>query len=586
MKFVCFTRRHGCGIAYCLVALALSACGADPADLLTLSRTDLRSQAQPVHALAQPLVIAHRGYSAMAPENTATAVDLGATVGAEFVEIDVQMSADGGLVVMHDTTLSRTTNAPLVYPARAPWNVLDFTLDEMRELDAGTWYGYSQDPLNFRYAGEPVPDLHVILETLRDRSGLLLEVKSPDLYPGIEAAIATELENAGWVRDGQPLQPLIVQSFNWDSMATYARLHPGVPIGLLGNAPADEATWARVTPYSDWINPSHSTLTPELIADIHRRGLRTSPYTVDDAERMQELLAMGVDGIITNHPVRLQWLRDAGQALAGEFELASTEVTELSGLAHSPVLPGVFWGHNDSGDSPRVFAFDRQGRDLGSLNVFPATALDWEDMSSYARDGQGYLLLADVGDNDAIRPFVNLYIAAEPDGAPPFSGTLLVQSALTVVYPDGARDCEGVAVDAEEGAIYLLSKRDPLPRLYRVPMNSLPGLPVIAEFVGEITSLPLPSSGQREPAGTITNVSPTGFAFSGDGRYAMIVTLEHTYRYQRLPRQSWLDALNTAPTVIKVPAYKQIESGDFVGNGPALLIGSEGEPAPIYATAH
>ncbi len=586
MKIVDFTRHHGCGLASCLAALALSACGAAPAEPSTLSRTDLHAQAQPVHALTQPLVIAHRGYSAIAPENTTTAVDLGAAVGAEFVEIDVQMAADGGLVVMHDTTLSRTTNAPFAYPARAPWNVADFSLDEMRGLDAGTWYGYSQDPLNFRYAGEPVPDLRIILETLRGRAGLLLEVKSPDRYPGIEAAIAAELEDAGWVRNGQPLQPLIVQSFNWDSMATYARLHPGVPIGLLGNAPADEATWARVMPYSDWINPSHSTLTPDLVAEIHSRGLRTSPYTVDDSERMQELLEMGVDGIITNQPVRLQWLRDSQLAPTGEFELANPEVTELSGLARSPSFPGVFWGHNDSGDSPRVFAFDRRGRDLGSLSVFPAAALDWEDMGSYTRDGQGYLLLADVGDNDAIRPFVNLYIAAEPTGAPPFTGTLLVQSALTVVYPDGPRDCEGVAVDAEEGAIYLLSKRDPLPRLYRIPLDSLPGLPVAAEFIGEIASLPLPESGQREPAGTITNVSPTGLAFSGDGRYAMIVTLEHTYRYQRLPGQSWLDALNTAPKVIKVPAYKQIESGDFVGNGPALLIGSEGEPAPIYATAH
>jgi len=537
-----------------------------------------------LESTAGPLTIAHRGYSAVAPENTTVAVDLGATAGAEFVEIDVQMSADGGLVVMHDTTLTRTTNAPLLYPARAPWNVGDFTLSEMRGLDAGTWYGYSKEPFNFDYAGEPVPDLRTILDTLRDRAGLLLEVKSPALYPGIESALAVELEAAGWVQDGRPLYPLIVQSFDWQSMHSYAQFHPEVPIGLLGTPPADAATWSQVESYSDWINPSHTAMTPELVADIHRRGLRTSPYTVDDPERMQELLQMGVDGIITNHPLRLKWLLEADVPATGPFTLHNPDITELSGIARSSQLDGVYWGHNDSGDLPRVFAFDRMGRNLGSLDLFPAAAADWEDMASYTKNDQGYLVLGDVGDNEAIRPFINLYVVAEPATAPPFSGTLAVQSALTVLYPDGARDCEGVAVDAEEGAIYLLSKRDPLPRLYRVPLDSAPLLPITAEFVGEVGSLPLPESGQREPAGSITNVSPTGFAFSADGRYALIVTLEHTYRYRREPGQSWLDALNSAPIQIAVPDYRQIEAGDFVGNGPALLIGSEGEPAPMYAT--
>ena len=138
----------------------------------------------------------------------------------------------------------------------------------------------------------------------------------------------------------------------------------------------------------------------------------------------------------------------------------------------------------------------------------------------------------------------------------------------------------------DEGMIYLLSKRDPLPRLYRLPIDSPPLLPVTAEFVGEISSLPLPNSGQLEPAGSITNVSPTAFSFSEDGQYALIVTLEHSYRYRRLPGRSWIEALNNAPEVIAVPDYPQIESGEFIGHGPGLLIGSEGSPAQIYASAH
>lgn len=544
-----------------------------------------RASASAVEPLAPAIGIAHRGYSAVAPENTKVAVVLGVDAGAEFVEIDVQMSADGGIVVMHDTTLARTTNAPLVYPARSPWNVSDFMLDELRQLDAGTWYGYGKEPLNFDYAGEPVPDLRSILDALKGRAGLLLEVKSPDRYPGIEAVIAAELEDAGWVHDGAPLQPLIVQSFNWASMETYAQLHPEVPVGLLGNPPSDEKTWSQVSGFADWINPSHSKLSADIVADIHRRGMRISPYTVNDAERMRELLDWGVDGVITDQPVRYRLVRDQQQHPDGEFVLANSDVSELSGMAQSLQHAGVYWGHNDSGDQPRIFAFDQKGRDLGTVAIVPAAAADWEDMASYRVGDRGYLLIGDVGDNGAIRPFVNLYVVAEPAELPPFAGNLTIEKALTVVYPDGARDCEGVAVDADEGMIYLLSKRDSRPRLYRLPLDSSPLLPVTAEFVGEATGMPLPEGGELPEFGDITNVSPTGFAFSPDGTYALVVTLEHSYRFRREPGQSWMEALNGVPTLVEVPDYRQIESGDFVGDGPGLMIGSEGVPAAIYATS-
>ena len=138
-----------------------------------------------------------------------------------------------------------------------------------------------------------------------------------------------------------------------------------------------------------------------------------------------------------------------------------------------------------------------------------AGAVDWEDMASFVEDGQPKLLLADVGDNEALRPFVTLYIAAEPATAPPYRGMLPVERTLTLTYPDGPRDCEGVAVDARAGAIYLLSKRDPRPRLYRIPLDAPEGLPLTAEFLGEVDSLPLPEGGELTAPGEITNVSPT-----------------------------------------------------------------------------
>lgn len=570
-----FVMRYPLFVLSACILLFVTACSG--------GRIDSNAAAWSANATGGPLVIAHRGYSAVAPENTAVAIEQGIQAGADLIEIDVQMASDGGLVVIHDTTLSRTTDAPLRYPLRPPWNVADFTQAEILALDAGSWFGVSEDPGNFSYRAEPVPDLLSVLMLLKDRAGLLLEVKSPALYPGIEALIAKDLEQAGWVVDGAATQHLVVQSFDWDSMARYAALHPEVPIGLLGNPPQDEAGWQAIGHFADYINPSHSVVDAALVDEVHRRGLAITPYTVNEVARMRELMAMGIDGIITDEPLRLHALARGGAVASGEFTLDSTAITELSGIAYSQKIPGVYWGHNDSGDSARVFAFDGAGRDLGALSLPGAFALDWEDMASFSSAGQAWLLLADVGDNDALRRSVRLHILAEPS-APPYSGSVRDYRSISLRYPDGPRDCEAVAVDAEQGLIYLLSKRDPYPRLYSVPLYPSQTGVQVAEFVGEITSLPLPASGELAAVGEITNVSPTAMDFSPDGRAALIVTLEHSYRYQRAAGQSWFEALNQPPQTLEVPDYPQIEAGTFSGQGQAVLIGSEGSPAALYAS--
>lgn len=121
-------------------------------------------------------VIAHRGASADAPENTLPAVSLGARTGAGFVEIDVQRSSDGELVVIHDTTLARTTDVEARYPARAPYNVADFTLEELRSLDAGSWFGAA-------YAGTRIPTLQNVLATLRGGPGCCSRPRAPICIP-------------------------------------------------------------------------------------------------------------------------------------------------------------------------------------------------------------------------------------------------------------------------------------------------------------------------------------------------------------------------------------------------------------------
>src|SRR5690606_3104315 len=145
-----------------------------------------------------PEVIAHRGASGYAPENTLAAVEAADRLDTTWVEVDVQRTADGELVLVHDTTLERTTDAEEVFPDRAPWDVADFTAEEIARLDAGSWFGEE-------FAGEPVPTLGEALATLEaNDQKLLLELKDPELYPGIEEEVLAELAEAGWLAEDTP----------------------------------------------------------------------------------------------------------------------------------------------------------------------------------------------------------------------------------------------------------------------------------------------------------------------------------------------------------------------------------------------
>ncbi|MFE6332511.1 glycerophosphodiester phosphodiesterase [Streptomyces sp. NPDC057798] len=247
----------------------------------------------------RPTVLAHRGASAYAPENTLAAVDAAARLGIRWVENDVQRTKDGELVVLHDDNLRRTTDAEEVFPGRAPWKVKNFTAAEIARLDAGSWFGPA-------YAGARVPTLEQYLHRVeRHRQKLLLEIKNPGLYPGIERQTLKVLGNEGWL-DRRHLGRLIVQSFSADSVRTVHDLKPAVKTGLLGTpAVADLPRYAEFT---DQINPSHHSLSTGYVAAVraftgpHGRPLEVFTWTVDDAANARRVAGYGVDGIITNKP--------------------------------------------------------------------------------------------------------------------------------------------------------------------------------------------------------------------------------------------------------------------------------------------
>lgn len=247
-----------------------------------------------------PLVIAHRGASAYAPENTLAAVDRADVLGFDWVENDVQLTSDGELVVIHDTDLKRTTDAEEVFPDRAPWAVKDFTAAEIARLDAGSWFG----PL---YAGARVPTLRQYLHRIgRNDQNLLLEIKSPETYPGIEQATLRVLRQEGWLDREHVRSRLVIQSFGAGSVRKVHEQRPDVVTGFLGTpAVADLPSYAEFT---DQINPAYTSVSGEYVAAVHAlkgphdKRLRVSAWTVNDAEHALQVAGYGVDGIITNTP--------------------------------------------------------------------------------------------------------------------------------------------------------------------------------------------------------------------------------------------------------------------------------------------
>ncbi|MEV0314249.1 glycerophosphodiester phosphodiesterase [Nonomuraea fuscirosea] len=238
--------------------------------------------------------IAHRGGAAHAPENTIAACALARAQRADVCEFDVQQTKDGRLVLMHDETLERTTNVEKVFPGRAPWRVADFTLAEIRRLDAGSWFSP-------RYRGEGVPTLTQALQSVRGTATrLLVEVKHPPYRPDIDRRVAAELQEARELWSGERLT---VQAFGWQSMRVLRDMVPGLPIALLGKPAADRLT--ELARYADGLTVPHAGLTAAYVRKAHKRGMRVYTWSADRSPLIRRLVSYGVDGIMTNRPDRL-----------------------------------------------------------------------------------------------------------------------------------------------------------------------------------------------------------------------------------------------------------------------------------------
>lgn len=232
--------------------------------------------------------IAHRGASGHAPENTMAAFQKGFQMKADYIEIDVQVTKDGELVVIHDTTVDRTTNGT--------GKVADLTLAEMRQLDAGSWYGEA-------YAGEKVPTFEEVLDEFSGKTGILIELKAPELYPEMEEKIAEALIERNLNKPNH--DKIILQSFNHESIKESKELLPNLSHGvLLGSSWTDvtEEQLTQFASYADYFNPTMYIVTPKLVDDVHQAGMDMYPYTSRSQAQALYLYELEVDGIITDYP--------------------------------------------------------------------------------------------------------------------------------------------------------------------------------------------------------------------------------------------------------------------------------------------
>ncbi|WP_019913103.1 glycerophosphodiester phosphodiesterase [Paenibacillus sp. HW567] len=226
---------------------------------------------------------AHRGASAVCPENTMAAFRKGLELGATGIETDVQMTSDGGLVLIHDENLKRTTNGS--------GYVKDKTLSEALELDAGSWFGAE-------FTGERIPALEELLDLLKDRDTILnIELKNGMFfYPGMEEKVIAAVREYGMS------ERVVLSSFNHYSLAHCKSLAPEIRTGILYGEGLYRPWDYAASLQADALHAYHYAVLPEFVTEAAEHGIVYHPWTVNEPERMKALIEAGASGIITDYP--------------------------------------------------------------------------------------------------------------------------------------------------------------------------------------------------------------------------------------------------------------------------------------------
>lgn len=263
--------------------------------------------------------------------------------------------------------------------------------------------------------------------------------------------------------------------------------------------------------------------------------------------------------------------------------LRDARLNEVSGLAVSQRDAARLWLHNDSGNRAELFAVDTQGTLQARVLVPGIKPLDWEDLSSFMRDGKPYLLIADTGDNGAVRKSSELIVIEEP----PFGTGAAAQEfqakpawRIRFRYTDAPHDVEAVAVDAASDRVLLLTKRTDPPQLWSLPLRPAGDAEQVAQRLGDLAV-----SAEVVPAAAFQRRllpgRPTGFAISRDGRSAAVLTYASVWRYTRAAAETWEQALARKPQVFAFGLLAQAEAVAVSYDGAAIYLSGERWPAPL-----
>ena len=268
-------------------------------------------------------------------------------------------------------------------------------------------------------------------------------------------------------------------------------------------------------------------------------------------------------------------------AIVSSGKITDRKLSEVSGIAVSRINKDILWVINDSGNSASVYALNPKGDVIGTLNIEGVSNNDWEDIASFEYEGKPYIIIADTGDNFAIRSKCFLHIIEEPDIGKTrgtFSLSVKPSWSITYTYEDGPRDCESVAVDTATGKILLLTKRDVPPVLYELPLTE--DRNAVAKKLAEIKPLPQRSDDIMDFMSN--SGQPTGMDISADGLSAVVLTYGDAFYYRKKPSKKWSDVFKSSPKEIVVPHMRQAESICFSKDGSSMYLTTEQLPAPLY----
>ena len=235
-----------------------------------------------------PWFIAHRGYRARYPENTLVAFQAALGAGVQMIELDVALSRDRKLVVIHDATLERTTNGEGA--------VSDHTLAQLKQLDAGGWF-------HPRFAGEHLPELSEVLDLADGQVMINIEIK-PHAYEPHHPPDAVERQTLELVCRRNIAERVLISSFDLNLLNYISTFEHAPALGLISRNPVDKYTLENCKQLDvvSW-HPNHQILTPDQVKTMHANDIRVFPYNADTDAEIARVLEMDVDGVISSDPL-------------------------------------------------------------------------------------------------------------------------------------------------------------------------------------------------------------------------------------------------------------------------------------------